>query len=65
VAGVPDELVVIRDEVVRRLLVSYRIRLPLIDGAVGAVQRLATAFPVGLVSSSNRAVINAALDIAG
>ena len=65
VAGVPDEPVVINDEVVRRLLVSYRIHLPLIDGAVDAVRRLAAAFPLGLASSSNRAVIDAALDIAG
>jgi HAD superfamily hydrolase (TIGR01509 family) len=65
VAGVPDEPVVINDEVVRRLLDSYRIRLPLIDGAVDAVRRLAAAYPLGLASSSNRAVIDAALDIAG
>jgi beta-phosphoglucomutase-like phosphatase (HAD superfamily) len=45
VAGVPDEPVVINDEVVRRLLDSYRLRLPLIDGAVDAVRRPGRRLP--------------------
>ena len=64
VAGVPDEPVIINDEVVRRVLNSYRVHLPLVDGAVDVVRRLAAAYPLGLASSSNRAVIDAALDIA-
>jgi HAD superfamily hydrolase (TIGR01509 family) len=64
-AGVPDEPAAINDEVVRRMLESYRARLPLIDGAVDAVHRLAARWPLGLASSSNRALIDAALDTAG
>jgi HAD superfamily hydrolase (TIGR01509 family) len=64
-AGVPDEPPAINDEVVRRMLESYRARLPLIDGAVDAVHRLAARWPLGLASSSNRALIDAALDTAG
>jgi len=64
-AGVPDEPAAINDEVVRRMLESYRTRLPLIDGAVEAVRRLATRWPLGLASSSNRALIDAVLDTAG
>jgi HAD superfamily hydrolase (TIGR01509 family) len=63
-AGVPDEPPTISDEVVRRMLESYRGRLPLIDGAVDAVHRLAARWPLGLASSSNRALIDAALDTA-
>jgi HAD superfamily hydrolase (TIGR01509 family) len=65
VAGVPDEPALINDEVVRRMLDSYRTHLPLIDGATDAVRRLAATYPLGVASSSNRAVIDAALDIAG
>ena len=65
VAGVLDEPVVINDEVVRRVLDAYRVHLPLVDGAVDTVRRLAAAYPLGLASSSNRAVIDAALDLAG
>jgi HAD superfamily hydrolase (TIGR01509 family) len=65
VAGVPDQPAAINDEVVGRVLDSYRTHLPLIDGATDAVRRLAAAFPLGLASSSNRPVIDAVLDIAG
>jgi HAD superfamily hydrolase (TIGR01509 family) len=64
VAGVPDEPAAINDEVVRRMLESYREHLPLIDGAVGAVQRLAARYPLGLASSSNRPLIDAVLLVA-
>jgi HAD superfamily hydrolase (TIGR01509 family) len=40
----------------------YRERLPLIEGAVEAVRRLARAWPLGLASSSNRPLIDLALD---
>jgi len=65
VAGVPDEPAAINDEVVRRMLDTYREHLPLIDGAVDAVQRLAARYPLGLASSSNRPLIDAVLLVAG
>ena len=65
VAGVPDEPETINDEVVRRMLDAYREHLPLIDGAVEAVQRLAARYPLGLASSSNRPLIDAVLLFAG
>jgi HAD superfamily hydrolase (TIGR01509 family) len=64
-AGVPEEPEAINAEVVRRMLAAYRDHLPLIDGAVGAVRRLAERYPLGLASSSNRPLIDAALDTAG
>jgi HAD superfamily hydrolase (TIGR01509 family) len=64
-AGVPDEPATINDEVVRRMLASYREHLPLIDGAVDAVHRLAARYPLGLASSSNREIIDTVLDVAG
>src|SRR5918992_183043 len=47
----PDE---INDEVVRLMLERYRTELPLLPGAVEAVQRLAARFPLAVASSSNR-----------
>src|SRR5207245_10659591 len=64
-AGISDEPDAINDEVVRRMLESYRVRLPLIDGAVEAVQRVAARYPLGLASSSNRPLIDAVLHLAG
>jgi len=64
-AGVPDEPKAINNEVVRRMLASYREHLPLIDGATDAVHRLATRYPLGLASSSNREIIDTVLDVAG
>jgi HAD superfamily hydrolase (TIGR01509 family) len=65
VAGIPDDPDTINDEVVRRMLAAYKQRLPLIDGAVAAVQRLATRYRLALASSSNRTLIDAVLDLAG
>lgn len=68
---VADELEVplvaeaINAEVVRRLLVVYDQRLPLIAGAAEAVRRLAERWPLGLASSSNREVIDLVLDRSG
>jgi HAD superfamily hydrolase (TIGR01509 family) len=64
-AGVPDEPEAINAEVVRSMLASYHDHLPLIDGAVDAVRRLAARYPLGLASSSNRQLIDAALELAG
>ena len=58
----PDE---IADEVVRRMEARYRERLPLIDGASQAVERLAAHLPLGLASSSNRPLIDLALELGG
>jgi HAD superfamily hydrolase (TIGR01509 family) len=58
----PDE---INAEVVRRLLARYEERLPLIAGAVEAVQRLGREFRLAVASSSNRPVIDAVLRVAG
>jgi HAD superfamily hydrolase (TIGR01509 family) len=56
----PDE---IADEVVRRMQERYRRRLPLLPGALEAVERLAARGPLGLASSSNRPLIDLALEI--
>jgi HAD superfamily hydrolase (TIGR01509 family) len=61
-AGTPEE---INAEVVRRMLARYEERLPLLDGAVEAVRRLAEEFRLGVASSSNRPLIEAVLDGAG
>jgi HAD superfamily hydrolase (TIGR01509 family) len=58
----PEE---ISAEVVQRLDEVYRKRLPLIDGAREAVERLAARWPLGLASSSNREVIDLVLDLSG
>jgi HAD superfamily hydrolase (TIGR01509 family) len=54
----PEE---INEEVVRRMLARYGDELPLIDGAVEAVRRLADAFPLAVASSSNRPLIETVL----
>jgi HAD superfamily hydrolase (TIGR01509 family) len=64
-AGVPEDAQTINAEVVLRMLDAYRDHLPLIDGAVDAVARLASRWPLGLASSSNRQLIDAVLDEAG
>jgi HAD superfamily hydrolase (TIGR01509 family) len=64
-AGVPDEPEAVNDEVVRRMLASYREHLPLLDGAIDAVRRIAARYPLGLASSSNRPLIDTVLDISG
>ena len=58
----PDE---INAEVVRRMRERYAAELPLIDGAVEAVERLAAAYRLALASSSNREVIDVVLAESG
>ncbi len=48
--------------VVERMEERYRRHLPLVDGAVEAVRRLSDRWPLGLASSSNRPLIDLALD---
>jgi HAD superfamily hydrolase (TIGR01509 family) len=63
--GVPLQPSEINDAVVDRLAVRYRERLPLIDGAPEAVERLAARWPLGLASSSNRPIIDQVLQSSG
>jgi HAD superfamily hydrolase (TIGR01509 family) len=58
----PEEL---SDEVVRRMEARYRERLPLLPGAHEAVARIAARWPLGLASSSNRPLIDLALEVSG
>ncbi len=57
----PEE---ISAEVVRRLQAIYRAELPLLDGAVDAVRRVANRWPLALASSSNRELIDLVLALA-
>ena len=52
-------------EVVRRMRARYAEELPLVEGGVEAVRRLAADFRLGLASSSNRLIIDTVLDAAG
>ena len=63
--GVPDPPEEISAEVVRRLVRLYREHLPLLPGAYEAVERLAQRWPLGLASSSNRELIDLALELGG
>lgn len=63
--GIPEPPEQISAEVVRRMERRYRERLPLIEGAREAVERLAARWPLGLASSSNRPLIDAVLELSG
>jgi HAD superfamily hydrolase (TIGR01509 family) len=65
VVELPEPPEEINREVVRRMLVRYSEHLPLIDGAVDAVKRLAADWPLGLASSSNRELIDHVLELSG
>jgi HAD superfamily hydrolase (TIGR01509 family) len=52
-------------EVVRRMEARYAQHLPLIEGAVEAVERLAATLRLGLASSSNRPLIDTVLQGSG
>ncbi len=65
VIGLDESPEEINAEVVRRLEAIYREHLPLIPGAVEAVQRLAARWPLGLASSSNRELIDFVLEVSG
>jgi HAD superfamily hydrolase (TIGR01509 family) len=58
----PEEIAA---EVVRRMSDRYREHLPLIDGAVEAVERMAARWPLGVASSSNRELIDLVLELSG
>jgi HAD superfamily hydrolase (TIGR01509 family) len=63
--GVPEPPEQISAEVVRRMQTRYRERLPLIEGAREAVERLAARWPLAVASSSNRPLIDAVLQLSG
>jgi HAD superfamily hydrolase (TIGR01509 family) len=52
-------------EVLDRMAERYRHGPPLLPGAVEAVERLAARWPLGLASSSSRALIDLVLDVGG
>ena len=58
----PEE---INDLVVERMADRYREALPLLPGAVEAVERLAARWPLGVASSSNRPLIDLVLEVSG
>ena len=61
-AEAPEE---IDAEVVRRMQARYAQELPLIDGAIEAVRRVASSFRLAVASSSNRPLIDAVLEQSG
>ena len=63
--GVPLDAEAINARVVAFVLARYEDDLPLLPGAVEAVERLAAAYPLGLASSSNREVIDTVLGAMG
>jgi HAD superfamily hydrolase (TIGR01509 family) len=65
VVGLPESPDEIMDEVVALMEARYREELPLIPGAVAAVERLAARWPLGLASSSNRVLIDLVLELSG
>jgi HAD superfamily hydrolase (TIGR01509 family) len=65
VVGLAESPEEIAEEVVERMAARYRERLPLLSGAREAVERLAARWPLGLASSSNRPLIDLALEAAG
>ena len=65
VVGLSEPPEEINREVVARMLDRYTERLPVVDGAVQAVQRLAARWPLGLASSSNRELVDRALALSG
>jgi beta-phosphoglucomutase-like phosphatase (HAD superfamily) len=65
VVGLPESPDEINREVVRRMLVRYSEHLPLIDGAIDGVKRVAEHWPLGVASSSNRELIDHVLELSG
>ena len=63
--GLPEPPEQINREVVERLSAIYRKHLPVLPGAEEAVERLAARWPLGLASSSNRELIDMALELLG
>ena len=65
VIGIPEPPEEISREVVERMAKLYREHLPVVPGAREAISRLAARWPLGLASSSNRELIDLALELLG
>ena len=65
VIGLSESPAEISTKVVRLMQARYAEHLPLIDGAVETVRRLARSFRLALASSSNRPLIDTVLEAAG
>jgi HAD superfamily hydrolase (TIGR01509 family) len=65
VIGLADPPEEINAEVVRRMEARYERELPLVPGAVEAVERVGVAFRLAVASSSNRPLIDAVLSASG
>ena len=63
--GVPESPDELNRLVVERMQNRYREAPPVVDGAVDAVERIAARWPLGLASSSNRPLIDLALELMG
>jgi beta-phosphoglucomutase-like phosphatase (HAD superfamily) len=63
--GVPRTPAEVAADVLGRMAERYRADLPLIEGSVDAVRRIAERFPVALASSSARILIDQVLETAG
>jgi HAD superfamily hydrolase (TIGR01509 family) len=63
--GVDRDVDEINRDVVRRMERRYRAAVPLLPGAADVVRALGRRWPLGLASSSNREIIDLALDAAG
>jgi HAD superfamily hydrolase (TIGR01509 family) len=63
--GVPDPPEEINRRVLEWVEKRYREDLPWIPGAQEAVKRMATAFPLGLATSSNREIIDIVVEAGG
>jgi HAD superfamily hydrolase (TIGR01509 family) len=63
--GVPDSPEEINRLVVERMAERYRDHLPLLPGAVEAVERIAARRPLAVASSSNRPLIDLVLELSG
>jgi len=65
VIGIPEPPEEISREVVERMAKLYREHLPVVPGAREAIARLAARWALGLASSSNRELIDLALELLG
>jgi HAD superfamily hydrolase (TIGR01509 family) len=63
--GLPEPPEELNRIVVERMEDRYRERLPVVEGAVEAVRRIGARWPLGLASSSNRPLIDLALELMG
>jgi HAD superfamily hydrolase (TIGR01509 family) len=64
VVGVPGPAENVATRVIDGMVARYRSELPLLPGAVEAVKRLASHWPLGLASSSPRRLIDTVLESA-